>query len=297
MEKLGSDPFLIFWHRAMIVGAGLMILAGLIIYIFHNLKVAWIRGYKEKYDFINEKEIKTYKLVFLCFGIAALMAINLYGMGEFTKVEVWFFVRLFMGLAGGTLVTYVSFLVLDYYFPTVVHRKLNKWRYKARINPETGNAMRLLSEEEEDVHLEPGMLEEENIFSIDYDVWVDEKSGDVKVEKYPGRLQALRCKDCNFYTMKVVREEITRQPTALEEGELVKHYQCLFCKSIRATAFKISNKEAEDYKLVALKSGFKKNKNIDLVRLEIHSALSGKKYFDFQNLDQARKFIEEYEDA
>jgi hypothetical protein len=39
----------------------------------------------------------------------------------------------------------------------------------------------------------------------------------------------------------------------------------------------------------------KKRSSIDLVRLEIHSAVSGKKFFEFQNIDQTVKFLEGYE--
>ena len=153
--------------------------------------------------------------------------------------------------------------------------------------------MRLLGEEEEDVHLEAGMQAEENVFSIDYDVWIDEKSGDVKIEKYPGHLQATKCNSCGFYTMKVVREEITEQPTADSPGELIKHYQCSYCKSVRATAFKISTKEIDDYKM-AINQTFKKNKNIDLIKIEVHFN-SGKKFYEFQNVEQAQKFLDEYD--
>jgi hypothetical protein len=277
----------------MIIGAVIMTLAGIVIYLTHHLRLSTIKDYKVKYDYINLKEIKNYKLVFLCFGIAAMLTINLYGMGKLTELGVWFFVRLFISIAGGTLVVYVSFLVLDYYYPTVLHRKLRKWRYMPRVS-KVGNEMRLLSEEEEDVHLEEGMRAEENVFSIDYDVWVDERSGDIQIEKYPGHLQALKCNSCGFYTMKVVKEEVTRQPSKDSPGELIKNYQCSYCKSVRATAFNISTKEADDYRN-ATKHSFKRNKNIDLVRVEIHSALAGKKFFEFQNLEQAQKFLEEYD--
>src|SRR5690606_32689788 len=158
----------------------------------------------------------------------------------------------------------------------------------------TGNEMRLLSEEEEDVHMKEGMRAEENVFSIDYDVWVDEQTGEVKIEKYPGHLQALQCNSCGFYTMKVVKEEITRQPDKTTPGELIKHFQCSYCKSVRATAFNISTKEADDYKKTSNRR-FKRNNNIDLVRVEIHSNINGKKFFEFQNLDQTVKFLEEYD--
>ena len=295
MESNSPSPFLIFWNNAMIVGAGLMFIAGIVIYVTHKIRAMAISDYKAKYDYLNTHEIKNYKYVFLCFGISMSLLINLYGSSNLNEMGVWFFVRLFMSIAGGTLVAYVSYLILDYYYPTILNRKLRKWRYMPR-ETKSGREMRLLGEEEEDVHLEEGMQAEESVFSIDYDVWVDEESGEVKVEKYPGHVQALKCNSCGFYTMRVVREEITSQPTESSPGELIKHYQCKYCKSIRATAFKISNKAPEDYKAIALSANFKRKKDIDFVRIEIHSNTSGKKFFEFQNPAQAKRFLEEYED-
>lgn len=297
MENISSSPFLIFWHTAMMAGATIMAVSGIGIYIYHKFKLSSIKDFKEKYDYINQREIKNYKLMFLCFGLCGTMIINLYGMGTLTQLGVWFLVRLFISIAGGTLIGYVAFLILDYYYPTIIARQLNKWRYIPRVNTKTGNAMRLLSEEEEDVHLAEGMKAEENIFSVDYDVWVDEQSGDIKVEKYSGHLQALKCNSCGFFTMKVVKEEITEQPLDDKPGELVKHYQCSYCKSVRATAFKISTKQPEDYRSAALKMPpLRKNKNVDLVRVEIHSNTTGKKFFEFQNIEQTQKFLAEYDD-
>jgi hypothetical protein len=209
------------------------------------------------------------------------------------EVELWFYTRLFMSVAGGTLVAYIAYLVLEYYYPSVVNKKLRRYRYAPRINPKTGNKMRLLSEEEEDVHLEEGMRAEEGVFSVDYDVWIDEKTGDVKIEKYPGRLQALQCNSCGFYTMRVIREEITRQPTATEPGELVKHYQCSYCQAVRATAFNISTKQAEDYKKEKFK--FRRNKDVELVKVEIHTVAGEKKHFEFQNMEEAQRFLAEFD--
>ncbi len=295
MENSQESPFLFFWNNAMIVGALIMVASGIILYIIHKVKAASISDYKGRYDFLNTHEIKNYKYVFLCFGLAAMMIVNLYGKNKLNEMGVWFFVRFFMSIAGGTLVSYVAFLVLDYYYPTILSRKLNKWRYMPRLT-KSGAKMRLLGEEEEDVHMEEGMKAEENVFSIDYDVWVDEKSGEVKIEKYPGHLQALKCNSCSFHTMRVVREEITEETTDTSSGELIKHYQCTYCKSIRATAFRISTKAPEDYKATAMKSNFKRNKNIDLVRVEIHSNVSGRKFFEFQTTEQAKGFLAEYDD-
>jgi hypothetical protein len=293
MQSTTTSPFLDIWHYSMIIGALIMAGAGIVLYLVHKIRVSTIQDFKGKYDYINHSEINNYKKMFLCFAIAGMMLINLYGMSKLHTVEVWFFVRLFMSIAGGTLVAYVAFLILDYYYPTVLNRKLRKWRYMPRIS-KGGNKMRLLSEEEEDVHLEEGMQAEENVFSIDYDVWMDEKTGEVKVDKYPGQLQALKCNSCGFYTMRVVKEEITRHPSKDASGELIKHFQCSYCKSVRATAFNISTKEADDYRREGAHS-YKRNKNIDMVRLEVHSGVTGKKFFEFQTIEQAQKFLEEYD--
>ena len=293
MENSSTSPFLNYWHLAMMIGSIAMVVIGLVLYLIHNLRVSAAEDFKTKYNIINEHEVKNYKKVFICFGLAVLMFINLYGTGQLHEIGVWFFVLFFISIAGGTLIAYVSFLILDFYYPTVMAKKLRKWRYMPRVG-KNGNKLRLLSEEEEDVHLQEGMKAEENVFSIDYDVWVDEKTGEVQIDKYPGHLQAYKCNSCGFHTMKIVREEITRQPEADTPGELIKHYQCLYCKSVRATSFNISTKEANDYKQ-ATKLSFLKNKNIDLVRVEIHSAISGKKFFEFPTLDQAQRFLGEYD--
>jgi hypothetical protein len=39
----------------------------------------------------------------------------------------------------------------------------------------------------------------------------------------------LQCPECNYQTFKVVREEILKAPVGLEEGQLLKHFQCGYC--------------------------------------------------------------------
>lgn len=285
--------FLDGWHKAMLIGVIVFCILGVLTYIYHKVKLASKKDPHLKYDYLNNYEIRNYKIATGFFGLAGMCAVNMYGMDTVHEMGVWFLVRFFMSVAGGTLVGYISYLVLEFYYPARLNRKLKKIRYAPRVNPKTGNKMRLLSEDEEDVHLDEGMMAEEQVFSVDYDVWIDEKTGDVKIEKYPGKLQALQCNSCGFYTMRIVREEITRQPEGQTPGELVKYYECSYCKSVRATAFKISTKEADDYKKDRMK--FKNNKNVELVKLEIYTVTGEKKHFEFQNVEQARKFLGEFD--
>lgn len=294
MEVIPESPFLNAWHDSMVILAIIMFALGIIFYLVYHLRVSLIKDFKEKHDFINRNEIKWGKWSLYAFGLGAAMIVNLYGAGKIKEMGVWFFVRLFMSLACATMIGYVGALILEYYYPTKLSKKLKKWRYTPRLNPKTGARMRLLSEAEEDVHLNEGMQAEENVFSIDYDVWIDEKTGDLKIEKYDGHLIALRCGNCGFHTMKVVREEIIEHHNDGSPSELIKHYQCSYCKNVRATQFHISQKESDDYKLE--KPHFVRNtKDIDLVRVEIHSSLKGKKYYEFQTVEQAQKFLEEFD--
>lgn len=294
MENFNPSPFLVGWHQAMLYGAIAMFAAGILLYVFHLIKISSINSYKEKYDYISRREIKTLEITFVLIALGVAMLINRYGMDKIEEMGVWFFVRLFISFAGGTLVGYIAFLILEYYYPGRVDRKLKKWRYMPRVNPKTGNKMRLLAEHEEDVHLDAGMKAEEDVFSIDYDVWIDEQTNDVLVEKYQGHLQALECGNCGFYTLKVVKEEITLQPTVNAPGELIKHYECSYCKSVRATAFKISTMEADDFKKE--KHVYKKNQDVVLVKVEIKSATGGSKFYEFGDLVQAQKFLTEVEE-
>lgn len=289
-----SQSFLEMWHEWMFIGIVVMGTVGVLVYLFYRLRVAMIGDFKEKYDFVNKYEITWYKVSFYCFGLAVAFWINTYGRGKFDIIGVWFYVRIFFSLAAATLVGYVASLILDYYYPTFLNAKLRKWRYTPRINPKTNHKMRLLSEDEEDVHLNEGMQAEENVFSIDYDVWLDEKSGEIKIEKYDGHLTALQCRNCGFYTMRVVKEEVVERHEDGTPSELVKSYKCSYCQNVRATQFHISRKETEDYKNMKPVSK-RTSKDIEAIRIEIHSSVEGRKFYEFQNVEEAKKFLSEFD--
>jgi hypothetical protein len=289
-----AEEFLKTWYLAMTIGAIVMATLAVIVYLIYKMMVSAKTDAKEKYDYINTHEIKWMKGVFILFGISIAFAINLYGSERYSGLGLWFFVRIFISICAATLVAYVASLVLDYYYPTRINYKLRKLRYSPRINPKTGSKMRLLSEDEEDVHLDEGMQAEENVFSIDYDVWIDEQSGDVKIEKYKGHLIALQCNNCGFYTMKVQKEEIVETNEDGSPRELLKHYKCSYCENIRATQFSISHKEADDYKnQKPRKKG--NGKNLELIKIDLHSNLGKKKSYEFSTVEEAQKFLGEFD--
>src|SRR6185436_7815552 len=96
-----NSAFLEAWYSAMIIGGIVFTSLGLILYLTHNINVATIRDFKKKYDYINANEVKWYKWAFYMLAVGAGFFINLYGSGasNLSTVGVWFFVRVFFGIA------------------------------------------------------------------------------------------------------------------------------------------------------------------------------------------------------
>jgi hypothetical protein len=216
----------------------------LLIVIGHVIRLSTMNDAKAKYDFINRSEIKTLWFA----SIVLIIGCCFFANSKVTEVSaLWVFVRLFTTASMGMIVALIVQNLLKFYYPFFIEKRLKVLRYKPRVSPKTGKAMKLLSEEEEDAYLDEGMQAEENVFSIDYDVWKDEETGYDKIEKYSGHLHALRCPECNYQTFKVVREEILRAPTTTEEGELTKHYLCGYCgyKAKKNVTLRMSQKFEE----------------------------------------------------
>jgi hypothetical protein len=199
---------------------------GILVVVGYIIRLSTVPDNKDKYDFINRHEVKVlwYASLILIVGACSFFNSNIL---ELTTIMT--FVRVFLTAMMGTIAALIIQNLLKFYYPFFIEKRLKVLRYKPRISPKTGKPMKLLSEEEEDVHLDEGMQAEENVFSVDYDVWKDEETGFIKIEKYAGHLHAIQCPECNYQTFKVSREEILKAPTSTEEGELLKHYQCSYC--------------------------------------------------------------------
>ncbi len=216
---------------------------GILVVLGYIVRLYTIPDNKDKYDFINRHEVKVlwYASLIIILGACA------YFNSTITQLTtIMTFVRIFLTAMMGTIAALIIQNLLKFYYPFFIEKRLKVLRYKPRISPKTGKPMKLLSEEEEDVHLDEGMQAEENVFSVDYDVWKDEETGFIKIEKYAGHLHAIQCPECNYQTFKVVREEILRAPTESLEGELLKHYQCSYCgyKAKKSVALKPQVKSA-----------------------------------------------------
>ena len=288
--------FLSIWQVIALGLAAASIIGAIVLFIIHKIRFSAIKDYKQKYDYLAANEAKTIFNVIVLFAIALTLFINTVYNSTVQMSYVWFFVRLFIALCLGTLIVYISYLMMEFAYPTSLERKMKKWRYKPRVNPKTGNFMKLLSEEEEDVHLDEGMQAEENVFSVDYDVWVDEETQDVKIEKYPGHLIAYQCNSCGFKTMKLMKEEIVLPPTEYSDGEMIKNYQCTYCKSKRSKTVKVAKlSQTESHFELPIHMHFKEEEKVNLVTIEISISNGKTKVFEFTSTNQASEFLQEFE--
>lgn len=218
MEAFISIIRAVFYYGTFVLaGAGVAIL----LYLFFRL--LFTRDPKAKYDFINQHE----KKLLWYSSVAFIAAGGCYVTSILATEPLYVFVGVFVSVMFGLILGVVIYNYLEYYYPTLIEQRLHRLRFKPRVS-KAGHPMKLLSEDEEDVHLDEGMQAEENIFSVDYDVWVDEESGETKIEKYKGHLHAEQSPTCGYYTLRVVREEIIESPTEEREGTLVKYYECSY---------------------------------------------------------------------
>ena len=225
-----NTEFIMLWDRYTSLGAYIFIgIAGLIL-LYHEFRILLIKDYKEKYDYVNLNEINYFWYTVISLITAAAFYANSVGTEMiFSDVTIWFYVRTFMTASFAVIAYIVFYSLVRVYYPGYVEKRLNKLRHKPRTSP-AGNLMRKLREREEEAHLEPELYREQNeVHSVDYDVWLDEKTGYKKVEKYHAYQHAIECPECGFVTFRLKREEITEEPTEQQPGVMMKHYKCSYC--------------------------------------------------------------------
>ncbi len=229
------ENFLALFRQILFYGTFVCIGIGILFIVYLLFKLATTSNYKAKYDFVNqhEKKLLWYSSISFIAGGAC------YVTSILSTEWMFVFVGLFVSIMFGLIIGVVIFNYLEYYYPTFIEGRLNKLRYEPRRS-KAGNEMKLLSESEEDVYLDEGQQAEENIFSVDYDVWIDEDSGETQIEKYKGHLHAEKSPTCGYYTLRVVREEIIESPTEDKEGTLIKHYECSYTKYKTQKVFNIA---------------------------------------------------------
>lgn len=296
LETQAYFDFLDTWANIMWILFFVAVGASILIFFLYKIKYWSTSDLKEKFDLASQSETGMLQTSQYVLALGIFFIINTQKTETVQLSLVWFFIRVFIGLSLGTLHAYIMYLIFKYWYPGPLNKKLQKLRYTPRINPKTGNKMKLLSEDEEDAFLDEGMQAEENVFSVDYDVWIDPQTGETKIEKYQGHLTAQECDRCGFQTLRLTKEEVLREATEFYDGELQQEFNCSYCGRIKRKTVKLSKKLDSDFSNRQLiDDPLTHDKRITMITLEFHTKDGETKNFDFQNISQAQKFLEEFD--
>jgi len=78
--------FIGVWHEIMIKGSIGLLAISFLLYLYHKIKLSTIKEYKDKYDYINHKEINTYRIAFILIGIAVAFICRCYSCKKYCLV-------------------------------------------------------------------------------------------------------------------------------------------------------------------------------------------------------------------
>lgn len=133
----------------------------------------------------------------------------------------------------------IPFLLI-YFF---VKKITEKWRNTPRISAKTGLVMHKLSEKEDNKYLEKGQITEENIKSIDYDVWISGEDGDVLIQSYKRWFSKYSsCPSCKYKTYYKEYDKVISAATYSSSGTGEKKYSCKNCGHSKISRYTIPKK-------------------------------------------------------
>lgn len=131
---------------------------------------------------------------------------------------------------------------ITHIFVVLFGKKLKqRYRDMIRFSGRTDEIMRKLSEEDEDEYLSRGQVTEELVKSVDYDVWITEKSDDVLVLAYrPLFTKYTTCPKCHFKTYRKAYDRQIVAPSYSSAGRGERKHECANCKHVDIQTYHIA---------------------------------------------------------
>ncbi len=119
-------------------------------------------------------------------------------------------------------------LPLIVYIPLRLYMKY--LRDKKRKCPNCSHVMERLDEERDNFYLTPAQDAEEQLNSVDYDVWLCPQCGETDILPYVNKTTNYsECKLCGARACTLVADRIVADATTMREGKGVKEYFCRSC--------------------------------------------------------------------
>lgn len=108
---------------------------------------------------------------------------------------------------------------------------LNHWRNHPRYCPNCHARMTRLDEVSDNAFLTPAQDLEEQIGSVDYDVWLCTQCQETDILPYTNHhdTKHIECQLCHARTAHLVKARVVQKPTATQKGRGMKVYECRHC--------------------------------------------------------------------
>lgn len=221
--------FIINWQENAELWTLFFMILAFLVFVFYITGFIVAKDRTKLYDYVSTHEIPALMNFLIMISLSITFYVNSLLIGQFKTANNFELVIQSVGsLVIGGMFYYITRVLLKIYYPYYLAKHLNRIRFKP-MHSSSGNEMKLLNEDEEDLHLTKEQIEHEEIFAYDYDVWVDETTGEKIIEKYDVHHTSLICDHCRFRTLRELKEEIDKEPTQTEGGELTKYYKCDYC--------------------------------------------------------------------
>ncbi len=121
----------------------------------------------------------------------------------------------------------LPFLLIRWLF---ISSRLKRYRNHKRFSKINGQEMFKKSEEADNAFLKRGQIVEEELKSVDYDVWVTNNEEDVLVLSYKKPFTKYStCPKCNYKTYHRAHSKVVRSATRASTGLRVEIYKCKNC--------------------------------------------------------------------
>ncbi len=197
---------------------------------------------------LTEEDIETLKevawnlaMIVLFAGLCIFVykAVKTRGKDRYEKALAW---RGSLVMLGGAALFSLGMALPLFLLAYIFYRRSRNKRLRC---PKCGKKMRRLSEEADNAYLTPAEDLEEQIKSVDYDVW--ECPACHAIEKYAYRSSQTKfaeCPACKTVAYEMVSDEVRVKPTLLSQGTGVKTYKCRFCGHTKEEQYKIPRLEA-----------------------------------------------------
>ena len=102
----------------------------------------------------------------------------------------------------------------------------------------------------------------------------------------------------SYELLKLQKEEILKQPTDNQDGEILKEYKCSYCGRVKRKTMNLTTNVDKERDLSTgklISDPLSHDNRLDMIKIEIHGTNGETKLFEFQNLHQAQNFLKEFD--